>query len=674
MKPIPRNTLLLLSAAVIALAGCKKETPVEQPGGGDTPTQEVENVELTYLGDPSWTPVNITREGVKISSVVTLEFRVSPSDAAETLAAAWESASEAASAAISAEATYTFPEGSGKGEGGTTPLGISAVTAKDGVLSVAISLSNLGRDFILNRLSATAKIKVTCSDSRVVETPQITLEPRMEVESLIKYLLDTFDKNGDGQPDDMDKATEINLSGYGALDTVDDILADLPSLTTLTCRGNKFTAIDLSKNEKLDSVDLAGNDNLKKIVWKSMDCLLGCRHSNIDLSLCYLPDGSPAKVDFDLSAAIDNYIWKQFNLEANESNLSGKLYTLTEAQAGCPAGWKVPTKDDLVSLSGHYSDYSTYLGTPGRWFSGTREYSSSVPAIFLPWGGYRSSTEHKEFNNSYILLTQFDTDVDITYSYNTFRFFVRCIKEPASFSVSASTKVVFSPGNLQYSPSDGGKLGFAATQYEYLGNAQDGTAPSAAEKVDFFGWGTGDNPEKISQNDSDYSSFTDWGTNVIGSYSAGTWRTLSKSEWSYMLSTRSNAKSLRGFATIKDADATTVLSTGVILLPDTWTQPEGLPAFNSSTESTDGNAFERNVYTTTQWAQMARGGAVFLPAGGVRSIKTVTNAGIQGGYWTSTTKDSEKAYYFSFSDNGTFTVNAAHYMKNGRSVRLVKDL
>ena len=39
MKHILRNTLLLLSAAVIALAGCKKETPVEQPGDGPVPEQ-----------------------------------------------------------------------------------------------------------------------------------------------------------------------------------------------------------------------------------------------------------------------------------------------------------------------------------------------------------------------------------------------------------------------------------------------------------------------------------------------------------------------------------------------------------------------------------------------------------------------------------------------------------
>lgn len=674
MKHILRNTLLLLSAAIFALSGCKKEIPGEQPGGGDTP---VGNVELAYLGDKDQTTVNIIREGVNISSAVTLEFSVSPSEAAETLAANWKSAAQSASSVLSAEATYTYPEGSEKGEGGTAALNISGVTAKDGVLSVEIASGNLGRDFILSRLSAQVKVKVTCGDSRTVETDEIKLVPVMKEESLIEYLLDAFDKDGDGQTDDMDKATEINLSDYGTLDTVDDILAAMPSLTTLTCRGNKFTSIDLSKNEKLDSLDLSGNDKLTKIVWKSMDCLLGCRHSNIDLSLCCLSDGSPAKVDFSLTAVIDKETWKQFNLGAGESNFIGDKYTFDEALTACPAGWRLPTKDDLESLSGHHSGFSTYLGVQGRWLSGSREYSSSVPAIFFPSGDfYQSSTEAGQ-NEAYVYSSR---NATVSSRYKSMKHNVRCIKEPASFSVSASTKVVFSPGNLQYSHSDGGKLGFAATQYEYLGN-QEENLPSAAEKVDLFGWGTGDNPAKISADDTDYSSFTDWGTKAIASYPAGTWRTMDKSEWSYLLTTRSNAKSLRGLATIKGADATTVLSTGVVLLPDAWTLPEGLPAFDSNTErSSDGKAYERNVYTEAQWAQMESCGAVFLPAGGMRVVRTVGgeqkatvyDAGKLGGYWTSTLKDDGyNAYYVSIS-SGPLILNTGR--SAGYSVRLVKNL
>ena len=97
------------------------------------------------------------------------------------------------------------------------------------------------------------------------------------------------------------------------------------------------------------------------------------------------------------------------------------------------------------------------------------------------------------------------------------------------FSVSATTKVHFSQGNLQYV----GTWQFAEHQWDYFGESQ------SDDHRDLFGWGTGNNPNNVSTTSSDYSTFVDWGTNAIinGGNTGNLWRTLTKNEWTYLFFT-----------------------------------------------------------------------------------------------------------------------------------------
>ena len=143
-------------------------------------------------------------------------------------------------------------------------------------------------------------------------------------------------------------------------------------------------------------------------------------------------------------------------------------------------------------------------------------------------------------------------------------------KLPGAFSVSASKKVNFSQGNLQYV----GTWRFAANQWEHFGNSQSNN------HRDLFGWGTngtsGHNPNNTNRTDNEYS-WAEWGTNAIsnGGNTAGLWRTLTKDEWGYLIgpgnggttpsNQRDHYQSLRGLCYITVGSAS---YPGMIILPD----------------------------------------------------------------------------------------------------------
>ena len=96
------------------------------------------------------------------------------------------------------------------------------------------------------------------------------------------------------------------------------------------------------------------------------------------------------------------------------------------------------------------------------------------------------------------------------------------------------------------------------------------------------------------------------------------WSVLSSVEWNYLLKSRTDANLKNGFAIIGDVY-------GLVLLPDDWTMPEGVPDFLYE---------EVNEYTTEQWLNMESAGAVFLPAEGYRWGTTIFIDRV-GVYWSS---------------------------------------
>ena len=232
---------------------------------------------------------------------------------------------------------------------------------------------------------------------------------------------------------------------------------------------------------------------------------------------------------------------------------------------------------------------------------------------------------------------------------------------PGAFSVSATQQVHFSQGNLQYQASTN-TWRFAEHQYDYVGSANSNISSTYSGWIDLFGWGTGNNPTLASTTYGDYSTFVDWGSNAIinGGNAVHQWRTLTTSEWSYLLNSRTNASSKRGTGNINGVH-------GLIILPDSWTLPSGCPQFNPGFAS----GWSRNSYTLAQWAQMESAGAVFLPAAGYRYGTDVLNVGNDGDYWSSTPNYEYDARYMYFYSSSHSSITSDR--NNGFSVRLVQD-
>ena len=247
-------------------------------------------------------------------------------------------------------------------------------------------------------------------------------------------------------------------------------------------------------------------------------------------------------------------------------------------------------------------------------------------------------------------------------------------KLPGVFSVSGTKAVNFSKGNLQYD-SDNQIWQFAANQWDYIGNAAGNnaiTADGIADNngiVDMFCWvGASSSLEGIKQygiinawSSSSYGSVagealkSDWG-NIMG----GDWRTLSKDEWIYLLTERTNAANLRTLGTVNG-------KAGLILMPDGWT------ASGVALTVTTAN-YTTNDINTTNWATLEGQGCAFLPAAGCCTSGFFDGVGGDGSYWSSTSRASGATYAHRLHFRAT-DVDPTDYVQryNGMSVRLVSE-
>lgn len=268
------------------------------------------------------------------------------------------------------------------------------------------------------------------------------------------------------------------------------------------------------------------------------------------------------------------------------------------------------------------------------------------------------------------------------------------------FTVNANgDQVYFSQGNLQYNAVDT-FWRFAANQYDFIGNANSNISQFYSGWIDLFGWGTsgydhGANcyqPWGKSSNYEDYYAYglwnknlsnqsgqADWGYNAIsnGGNQENLWRTLSQSEWNYVLFTRNTVSDIRFVkATIREQLIDTISNDtvfnnvhGIVLLPDNWN--ESAYVLNDANE--DGAPYETNVIADSTWQSIEALGAVFLPAAGDRNgFSNVLYPNQMGYYWSTTYDDSRYAYFLSFSDHSVYS-DDSFYRFFGRSVRLVRN-
>lgn len=254
-------------------------------------------------------------------------------------------------------------------------------------------------------------------------------------------------------------------------------------------------------------------------------------------------------------------------------------------------------------------------------------------------------------------------------------------------------QVYFSQGNLQYNKTTG-VWSFMEHQYDMVETPEQDVGENYANQniVSLFGWGTSgwnngnmyyqpydteyfwdsetgygygptDGTNYEYELTGDYAN-ADWGVyNAIsnGGNTPNQWRTLTYSEWSYVINDRSTPSGIRFAKGIVNG------VNGLILLPDDWSA--SVYALNYTNR---GDApYTTNEITAESWATMESAGAVFLPAAGDRGEITVILVGDYGIYWSSSlyTDDPIDAWVFYFNSGDT----NMHYGNRGRgfSVRLV---
>ncbi len=259
------------------------------------------------------------------------------------------------------------------------------------------------------------------------------------------------------------------------------------------------------------------------------------------------------------------------------------------------------------------------------------------------------------------------------------------------FAVSETQYVEFAPGNLQYQA--GTKTWrFAPNAYDTIGANNAAISDSYDGWIDLFGWSTAANPTEHVSYDEDveyythYSTeFADWGSNVIGTDRANTWRTLTQAEWKYLFFTRPNAEKLFAGATVNGVR-------GFILLPDNWEKPAkasltpsmekglvynknfGLYSNDNATGDATSN-FTHNILTIAEWKVLENAGAAFLPATGYRWGTKCIDTQSYCNYWTATllSADGYPASYWAQFSWSTMSIGNSD-IAIGAAVRLVRNI
>ena len=353
--------------------------------------------------------------------------------------------------------------------------------------------------------------------------------------------------------------------------------------------------------------------------------------------------------------------------------------------------------------------------------------TSLVLNIPLPTGTYSSISIY-----AYDALTDGSAVLTITKTFSYTASSNKGVKKtafpPGLFSVSATKKVIFAPGNLQYLGNvDGtGTWRFAEHQYDFMGDGpSSGTSyqgnvdytslgyttyntgsgsgtPTDADKIaarDLFGWGTSGYNDKypymtIASAGSYYSSSMvddganyDWGvyhsasgssTNKITNGGNYSWRLFTAEEWAYIIARQGRVWTRSDYNEIKDlfASSTVMGVKGLILFPDNW---DG----SLDTSIKYGNAsdagYDKTICDAEKWAKFEEAGCVFLPAAHARSGVSMGSLN-QGHYWASigfsVLNNTEfRGGELEFGSSGTVTKNSTNdsVRYSGQSVRLIRD-
>ena len=275
------------------------------------------------------------------------------------------------------------------------------------------------------------------------------------------------------------------------------------------------------------------------------------------------------------------------------------------------------------------------------------------------------------------------------------------------FSINATTFVRFTKSNMCYYATQQDqtwvRFDFVPYPWNLVGERNLDISSTCSHAIDLFGWGaSGEKTHKIlppysyNKLPSEYASYVkngdsfndnyyytgnlsgrtyDWGYSgcfVKKDNPSSVWlanyRTLTASEWDYILNKRPNAKLLKGFATVNSVP-------GLVLLPDNWETQLGMKDFAFIGAVNKG--YESNEYVTDEWAIMENAGAIFLPCTGRRGYnftpkKVTYGEENYGNYWTGTSSKTEatEAQAIRFSSTSITTFDQPR--NYGNAVRLIE--
>lgn len=234
------------------------------------------------------------------------------------------------------------------------------------------------------------------------------------------------------------------------------------------------------------------------------------------------------------------------------------------------------------------------------------------------------------------------------------------------FTVNSSgKKVYFSKGNLYW---NGSTYQFEATQYYWWGHTSKTrvgsfyySSKADIARADSYSSSGRTNPEILFTNSTETAPNANFTVNGV----KGKYRSLSFSEWNYLVNSRSGNRYAKG--KVNNIN-------GLILLPDGYVHPSDVPALKNINKATVD--YSGNNFNTTQWAKLEAAGAVFLLCHGYRSGIDLHDTGTRSYYLSSTCSGLSSSKVFYFNSNDIYTSSSTFYnieRKYAHSIRLVVD-
>jgi len=263
------------------------------------------------------------------------------------------------------------------------------------------------------------------------------------------------------------------------------------------------------------------------------------------------------------------------------------------------------------------------------------------------------------------------------------------------FSVSSTTKVQFSPGNLWY----GIKGSESTASFHFEDNQWDSPSSWNTSHVGHFYWSkTASVAYAETYSDSGATSTDVFFTNSEATTPSssftvegqtGKWRTLSGDsgrEWVWLLGPTMDiglnplpgtdcrictTSGMGDNTNVRYAEVIVNGVNGLLIFPDTFTWTSAMGTAPSIVNAGVSKWENAPNYTIAQFSAMEQAGCVFLPAAGARLGSGVDDAGSVGSYWSSTPYDTIACHLNFISSNVLPACFIHRYY--GYPVRLVQE-